>query len=65
MANAINSPKILKKIGCPMLDLVNGKGYWYFVYDDVENNIWETESVYTMYLNSLSVEQWVNIGKDL
>lgn len=63
MTQATNTRQIIKKIGCDKVELVRGDGYWYFAYDDVPNNIWETESVMTMYLNSLTVEQWVEIGK--
>lgn len=55
--------QVTKAIGCPELELVKGSGYLYFVYNDKENNIWETESVYIAYLNQLSVEQWSEIGR--
>lgn len=55
--------QVLKAVGCDKLDLVRGGGYLYFVYDDKARNVWETESVYVCYLNQLSVEQWVDMGK--
>ncbi|MNC71035.1 hypothetical protein D3C75_1219090 [compost metagenome] len=61
---AKSAAQVLNKIKCQYLSLCKGDGYWYFVYDDVERNIFETESVYTMYLSSLDVEDWVSIGQD-
>jgi hypothetical protein len=48
--------QVLRHIKSHKLSLLKGNGYWYFVYDDPENNIFETESVYTMYLSSMSVD---------
>lgn len=49
------------------MDLIKGEGYWYFVIDTLDNEsgkkVWETESVYTVYLNSLSLEEWASIGQ--
>ena len=65
MTNATNTKQIIKLIGSDKLELVKGHGYWYFIYDDLEaKNLYSTESVYTMYLNSCSVDYWVNVGKD-
>lgn len=55
--------QVLSKIKNDKLSLLKGDGYWYFVYDDAENNIFETESVYIMYLSSMDVGEWVSIGK--
>lgn len=62
---ASNTKEILKSIGCDKIDLVRvvGEGYWYFCYDDVEANIFETKSVYTPRLNDMTLEQWTDIGK--
>ena len=65
MTIATNTAQILKKIGSAPLNLFRGRGYWYFVYDDVETGIYETSSVYTMYLKDMSVEQWVEEGLQL
>ena len=64
MTKATSTRQVLKKIGCDKLDLFNGGGYYYFAYDDPENNIFETESVITSYLNQLTLEMWVEIGQD-
>lgn len=50
--------RVLKELACKKLDLAKGEGYWYFIYDDIPNNIFETHSVYTVQLNALSIEQW-------
>lgn len=54
--------QILKQIGCKHLKLVNGKGYWYFIFDN--NVAYETHSVYTMRLNDLKIEEWIGEGKE-
>lgn len=66
MKYAKSSKEILKIIGCDNLSLVycTGEAYWYFVYDDIKNNKFETESVYTPRLKDMTVEQWVAVGKD-
>lgn len=61
----MNTRQILKKINCPYLELVKGDGYWYFVYDEPAREVYETRSVYTMYLNDMTLEQWVEEGKAL
>lgn len=55
--------KVLKEIGCPVLNLYNGKGYWYFVYDDTARGVYETKSVYVMRLNELALAQWIEAGR--
>jgi len=58
----ISSKQILKKINCKDLSLYKGDGYWYFVYDKPENNIFETYSVPCMYLNQMPVDMWISDG---
>ncbi|AUZ95310.1 hypothetical protein FDI40_gp551 [Agrobacterium phage Atu_ph07] len=56
---------VVNKITVPStakLELVKGEGYWYFVYDDVINNKYDTHSEYVFYLNSLDLDNWVDIG---
>lgn len=55
---------IIKEINDPNLKLYRGEGYLYFVYDNPEKNVYETESVYVNRLNELSLETWVSIGKE-
>ena len=64
MDKATNVKQIIKAIGCDKLELVRvvGHAYWYFCYYDVD--IYETESVYVPRLNRMTVDQWVEIGKD-
>lgn len=57
-----STTQIIELIGCDKLLLVNGSGYWYFMYDDPENNIYETQSVYVMRLKHLALDKWVSIG---
>lgn len=42
--------------------LVKGEGYWYFMEGEAE--YFYSQSVYVMYLNSLTVEQWIEEWKD-
>lgn len=44
----------------PRLELVRGEGYHYYVFDDP--NLFQTKSVYCMYTNSMSDEDWVADG---
>lgn len=62
-AYAKSAKQVTKAIGCDKLELVRGVGYWYFVFDDVPNGIYETESVMVMYLNSMTIDQWAEIGR--
>ena len=59
---AISSKQIIKKIGCPHLNLHKGEGYWYFAYDDEERNIFETCSVPVMFLSQMKLDGWVEDG---
>jgi hypothetical protein len=54
---------VTKTIGCPQLSLYQGNGYWYFIFDDVARNIHESHSVYTMRLNDMPLDRWVDIGR--
>ena len=56
--------QIIKKIGNPHLSLHAGKGYFYFVYDKSDREF-DERSVYTMRLNDLSLDRWVEEGKEL
>ncbi len=61
----ITTHKILTAIGCPILNLYKGKGYWYFIYDDLDRNIHASRSVHVMNLSDLSLDRWVEEGKAL
>lgn len=56
---------ILKKLDCGKIELYRVKGHAYhlFVYDDPEQNIFETHSVMVPFLSSLNVDQWIAEGK--
>jgi len=54
---------ILREIGCPHLDLVQGKGYWYFVYDDKAKHF-HTYSIATMRLSAMTLDEWVKEGRE-
>lgn len=58
----INTRKILATIKCEHLALCKGDGYWYFIYDRPSLNIFETHSIYTVRLNDLPLETWVEEG---
>lgn len=57
----LTAKRILKEINCPFLKLYQNKsqGYWYFVYDDTKNNVYANHSVMTMYMNGMTLDQWV------
>ena len=59
----ITRKQILDKIGEKHLRLYQGDGYNYFIYDDEENNIYESESIMVMRLNWMSLEQWIDAGR--
>lgn len=61
---AITSKQVLSKIKCNHLSLFKGDGYWYFVYDDAEKNIFETKSIPVMFLNQMPLDMWVQDGVD-
>jgi hypothetical protein len=63
MSNKTPKRAVMRALNCKFLDLVKGDGYWYFVYDDEENKVFETHSVMTMRLNDMPVEEWVNEGR--
>ena len=50
----------LRKAGYPYVELVSGKDYLYFVWDDGKN--FETESVYVPRFSELTLEQWMDAG---
>lgn len=62
---AVTIHAILKELGNEKLELerVHGHGYHIFVYDDPENNIFETHSVMVPFLNRLDYDQWIAEGK--
>ena len=55
--------QIIKKIGNPNLNLYEGEGYFYFVYDDGKWWRYEDQSVYVRRLNHLTLDQWVEHGQ--
>jgi len=65
----VTRKQILKQINCKHLDLFKGDGYWYFVYDGFGPGEvlpkYDTRSVYTMYLNDMTLAQWVEEGRAL
>lgn len=64
MTKAFRASSVVKAIGCKHLELVAGEGYWYFVYDDVANGVYETQSVSVCRLSHMAFDQWVEDGKD-
>ena len=59
IVNAINST-----LRNPYINLYMGSGYWYFVYDDPNGDIYRTRSVYVRCLNVFTLDQWIEEGKD-
>lgn len=62
---ATRTKQVLKAVGNEHLELVQGDGYWYFVYYDEAKGRYDTKSVYTMRLGDFTVEQWAEEGRDL
>lgn len=60
---AKSAREVIKAIGNESLNLYRGEGYWYFVFDNVERALYDSESVYTMRLNDMALDRWVEIGK--
>jgi hypothetical protein len=56
--------QVLFAVGNEHLDLVQGKGYWYFVYDDTIKGIYDTTSIMTMRLGDFTVAQWAEDGRE-
>ena len=48
--------RILREINNPHLSLYKGNGYFYFSYDN--GDIYDTYSVFTCQLDTLTIEQW-------
>jgi hypothetical protein len=53
---AINA-KIQKQF--PLIELVRGDGYHYFILDDVANNVYETRSIMIPYTKDQSAVLWL------
>ncbi len=61
-ATKANVTKELHKMGFDKIELVQGDGYCYFVYDDVEKNIYETESVMACKVSHVDFDSWIETG---
>jgi len=61
-ATQANVTKALKAKGFP-IELVQGDGYCYFVYDDETNNVFETRSEMVIKVSDLDFNQWIEIGE--
>ena len=66
MSKHITSKQIIKLIGSDHLELHRaiGYSYWYFRYDHKERDLFVIESVYTSRLKDMTIDQWVQLGKD-
>jgi hypothetical protein len=60
----LTAAAVINQIGCQHLALYQGKGYWYFVFNDEARNMFDDRSVYTMRLSDMAIERWVEEGKD-
>jgi hypothetical protein len=58
------SAKVLAVVGDKHLQLYQGKGYWYFIYDDRDAAIYDTRSIMVMRLSDLSFERWLEEARD-
>jgi hypothetical protein len=59
-----STKQVIKAIGSDKLELVRGRGYWYFIYDDVAKGLYDTKSVYVMHLRDMDFDQWVSDGRE-
>lgn len=64
MSKATRTSQVIKAVGNDHLELVQGKDYWYFVYDDVAKGRYDTKSVNTMRLGDFTVEEWAAEGRE-
>jgi hypothetical protein len=61
-----STKQVIKAIGNEHLSLYRGNGYWYFIYDDIKaTGRYDSLSVLTMRLGDLSLERWVEEGREL
>jgi hypothetical protein len=44
------------------VELVKGKGYWYFTASDVARNLFDSETILVMRLNDMPSARWVEDG---
>ena len=64
MQKRITKKEILNEINNKNLDLHSDYGYFYFTYSDMDNDTFETKSVYFAKLSDLSICEWIDIGKE-
>lgn len=57
--------KILREVTNSNLDLEVGNGYFYFIYDDEEKNLYETRSVWVNSINQLDLDSWIYEANEL
>ena len=62
-APRITMVRILNILDVPHLSLYEGPGYYYFVYDDVDADVYQTRSVMVYRLNHMTLDQWVQEGR--
>ncbi len=55
--------KKIKELGLPV-ELVKGDGYFYFIYDDVPNKIYDSKSIMVYSLTDFSRDRWVEEAKE-
>lgn len=59
---AKSAKQVLAKIKNSKLEFARGEGYWYFIYDDVPANFYETLTIPVCYLNQYPLDRWVEDG---
>ena len=59
----LRTSTIVNKINNPHINLYQGEGYWYFIYDD--GCAYRDRSVCVKRLNDLSLEQWCDEADEL
>jgi|TARA_R110000796_G_scaffold60161_1_gene138812 hypothetical protein len=55
---------ILNEINNQNLCLYRGKDYFYFTYSNIDEDFFETYSVYAYRLQDLGFGEWIEYGKD-
>jgi hypothetical protein len=60
---AFSTKAVIKAIGDRRLRLVDGGGYWYFIFDDIEKHkVYETYSIAVMRLSDMPLDHWIEEG---
>jgi hypothetical protein len=54
--------KVFKEDGLPV-ELVKGEGYFYYIFNEPRDSVYETRSVYVYRLSDLTKQHWIDEGR--